>query len=137
MINHDTRIRIPARRGGRSRERRERSSARLRALLGRCSRILAVLATSVVVAGQASAAATPTAALAFTSYRDGVSSVYVTNADGTGQQRLTATARPAFEGQPAYSPDGGRIAYVCGNFELCVMNADGSGQQRLTTNNWP
>ena len=92
---------------------------------------------SIVVVGQASAAATPTAALAFTSYRDGISSVYITNADGTGQQRLTATARPAFEGQPAYSPDGGRIAYVCGNFELCVMNADGSAQQRLTTSNWP
>ncbi len=74
--------------------------------------------------------------LAYTSYRGGLSAIYTMKADGTGKQQLT-TAQPAFQGQPAYSPDGGRIAYVCGNFELCVMNADGSGQGRLTTGRWP
>ena len=63
--------------------------------------------------------------------------MWAVNADGSALRPLTHTARPAFEGSPAYSPDGTRIAYVCGNFELCVMNADGSAQARLTTNDWP
>jgi WD40-like Beta Propeller Repeat len=78
----------------------------------------------------------PPFTLAYTSYRGGLSAIYTMNADGTGKQRLTA-AQLAFQGQPAYSPDGSKIAYVCGNFELCVMNADGSGQGRLTTSRWP
>ena len=61
------------------------------------------------------------------------------NADGGGQQNLTRSA--ADEDDPAWSPDGRRIAFarkiafvggVGGNFEIFVMNADGSGQRRLT-----
>ncbi len=78
----------------------------------------------------------PTTGLVFASYRNGMSAIETINANGSGKRQLTAP-QPSFEGQPAYSPDGSKIAYVCGNFELCVMNADGSGQGRLTTSRWP
>ena len=57
------------------------------------------------------------------------------NADGTGQTRLTNNA--AFDIEPAWSPDGTKIAFASdrdGNVEIYVMNADGTGQTRLTNN---
>ena len=58
------------------------------------------------------------------------------NADGSGQRRLTRNA--ALEFAPAWSPDGGKIAFGRdGNGssdDIYVMNADGSGQQNLTRN---
>jgi TolB protein len=75
--------------------------------------------------------------IAFMSARSGSTAVWEMHPDGTGQTRLTFTKDSAWDGFPAYSPDGRRIAYVCGNMEICVMNADGSGQVRLTQNNWP
>src|SRR5512132_2969537 len=76
------------------------------------------------------------AALVFASYRNGLSAIDTINANGSGKRQLTALQH-SFAGEPAYSPNGNRIAYVCGNFELCVMNADGTGQGRLTTSRWP
>jgi len=61
--------------------------------------------------------------------------LYVMNANGTGQRRLTRTA--ANESRPSWSSDGRKIAFtreVGGSFELYVMNADGSAQRRLTPN---
>jgi TolB protein len=63
------------------------------------------------------------------------------NADGSGQRNLTRN--PAFDQNPAWSPDGQKIAFVRvvgrrvgnnRNLEVYVMNADGSGQRNLTRN---
>ena len=54
------------------------------------------------------------------------------NADGSGQTRIESSAEGR---QPAWSPDGRRIAFVSnrdGNPEIYVMNADGSAPTRLT-----
>jgi Tol biopolymer transport system component len=61
--------------------------------------------------------------------------IYVMNADGSGKRRLTHDARQNAE--PAWSPDGRKIAFVSGrdgNAEIYVMNADGSGKRNLTRN---
>ena len=98
---------------------------------------LAGLAAILPAAPAAASAPQGGGTLAFTSYRAGVAGVYAADAAGGPVRRLTSTPGAAFEGSAAYSPDGARIAYVCGNFELCVMNADGSAQARVTTNDWP
>ena len=67
--------------------------------------------------------------------RDGPGSndeIYVINADGSGQRRLTQSGR-----QPLWSPDGQKIAFRSkrnGNDDIYVMNPDGSGQRNLTRN---
>jgi TolB protein len=78
------------------------------------------------------------------SRRDGNWEVYVMNADGSGQRRLTRNA--AADASPAWSPDGRKIAFVrnrgapcyapvcLSNSGIYVMNADGTGQRRLARN---
>ena len=72
------------------------------------------------------------------------SEIYVMNADGSNQTRLTNN--PGSDGFPRWSPDGTRIVFQssrdAGNFEIYVMNADGTNQTRLTNNQsddhlWP
>ncbi len=91
----------------------------------------------VVVPAGTSAAADGNGLIAFMSARSGGNAVWVMRADGSGQTRLTRTVGPAWDGFPAFSRDGRRIAYMCGNFEICVMNADGSDPVRVTSNPWP
>ena len=73
--------------------------------------------------------------IVFRSQRDGNSEIYVMNADGTNQLRLTFTT--AFEGDPAFSRSGDKIAFMSfrdGNAEIYIMHADGTSQTRLTNN---
>jgi TolB protein len=75
--------------------------------------------------------------IAYRSERSGDSEIWVMNADGSDQRRLTAGL------SPAWSPDGSRIAYASVGVRRCppgrglrcsgisIMNADGSGQHRL------
>jgi predicted small metal-binding protein len=67
--------------------------------------------------------------LAFASERDGGFEIYLMDADGSGPTRLTNN--PADDREPAWSPDGSKIAFAR-NFEIYVMDATGSGQTQLT-----
>src|SRR5215211_1632578 len=51
----------------------------------------------------------PNGQIAFVSLRDGNDEIYVMNADGSGQTRLTDD--PANNLSPSWSPDGERIAF--------------------------
>ena len=56
------------------------------------------------------------------------------NPNGTDIKRMTFTGSNS---EPAYSPDGSRIAFISGRdseYEIYVMNADGTGKTNLTNN---
>jgi TolB protein len=75
--------------------------------------------------------------IAFVGRGQGGLGIYVTNADGSGQQRLLAGDIRGNFASVAWSPDGRKIAFVnrrARNYDIYVVNADGSGQGRLTNN---
>ncbi len=97
--------------------------------------------------------------IAFQSDRDGNFEVYVMNADGSDQVNLTKGRSgsewvptlssegestlifdPATDGEPAWSPDGTRIAFSSNrqhSFYIYVMNADGSDQTAVVLGREP
>jgi TolB protein len=67
------------------------------------------------------------------------SEIFVMNRDGSGPVNLTGN--PAFDGYPAWSPDGSKIVFasnragkIPGNFHIYIMNADGSDVVRVLDN---
>ena len=72
--------------------------------------------------------------IAFMSSQDGNWEIYLINADGSNQRRLTDN--PARDGLPTWSPDGRAIAFVSNRdsgWSIMVMAPDGSQQQTLFT----
>jgi hypothetical protein len=74
--------------------------------------------------------------IAFASFRDGNSEIYVMNSDGSEQTRLTNN--PTIDTTPDWSPDGEKIVFRRGlesqNPEIYIMNADGSEQTNISNN---
>ena len=119
---------------------RQRLTTAKRFLIRFCFAIIAALVLTVFFSMSQSVAAQSTfttqranGRIAFVSERDGNSEIYVMNPDGSDQTNITHDS--AYDGDPAWSPDGRKIAfssYRDGHSEIYVMNADGSEVTRLT-----
>ena len=74
--------------------------------------------------------------IAFTSYRASRIEIWRMNADGTGQTQLTtpASAPGALAWEPAWSPDGSKIAFVGGQGDIFTMAPDGSNVTNVSNN---
>ena len=75
--------------------------------------------------------------IVFASERDGNFDLYTMSSDGDGVRRLTDTKGRVEHHDPAWSPDGGKVAFVkCETYyagcDLWSMRADGSGKKRLS-----
>src|SRR6266404_2737881 len=101
-----------------------------------------VLATAAVLALWSAASATATfpganGKIAFVSVRDGNQEIYVMNADGTDQHRVTNDLD--WDAFPSWTADGRQLVFQKATFdasgrvnsiEIWAVNADGSGSQR-------
>jgi Ca2+-binding RTX toxin-like protein len=95
--------------------------------------VLAVAAAVVMLAWiRPAAAAFPgtNGKIAFQSNRDVASGEIYTITPGGTAKRLTVSNGNS---DPAYSPDGSRIAFVSTGNQIFVMNADGSGRRQVST----
>jgi Tol biopolymer transport system component len=99
--------------------------------------LLIILAMLVVFAGglptRADDPEDPGERIIFATDRDGNFEIYIMNSDGSEPTRLTDS--PAFEADPAGSPDGRQIAFTSardGNLEIYLMNVYGEEAVNLT-----
>jgi len=80
----------------------------------------------------------PRGPIAFSSNREGSFKIFLMEPDGSDVRRLDRSASHLAELEPAWSPDGGRLAFVAlrdppiGNQEVYVVDADGGGTRRVT-----
>ena len=95
--------------------------------------VLSMVALATTLAGIRPAQAAFAGAngeISFQSNRDVASGeIYTINQGGTAT-RITFSNGSS---NPAYSPDGNKIAFVSTNNQVFVMNADGSGRRQVTT----
>ncbi len=94
--------------------------------------VLAVIAGAVVVVG--CSPLRDEGLTTFQSTRDGNFEIYLMNADGSRQVRLTHS--PSNDISPSLSPDGSRIVFASdrdGNWEIYSIHTDGSELTRLTS----
>ena len=105
---------------------------------------LAAVAVGCVLAASGCGGSGPSGDdIAFVSSRDGDYAIYLMEADGSGEGRLTdergdtsTEAGVLFQTDPAWSPDATRIAFASareGSYDIYVMEADGTGTERLTS----
>ena len=73
--------------------------------------------------------------IAFTSNRDQQGEIYVMNADGSGQKRLTR--RAGDDWAPDFSSDGRKLAFTQLPGTIWTMNADGTGLRKVTAGTDP
>ncbi len=61
----------------------------------------------------------------------GAKQIWIMNADGTNKHKINNE----YGIQPAWSPDGKKIAFKCyrGGYNICLMNADGTNLKQLTS----
>jgi Tol biopolymer transport system component len=93
---------------------------------------VAVSCVSVLLASEKSAEASfpgKNGRIAFTGHPDGDSEILKIRPDGSGLKQITHNTVDDFE--PAWSPDGSKIAFAQG-LDIWVMNADGTNLQNLT-----
>lgn len=72
--------------------------------------------------------------IAFSSDRSGVPMIYLMNADGSNQKRVTFSGK--YNSTPAWSPDGSKIAFAGwddDHYDIFTMNTDGSNMARITS----
>jgi Tol biopolymer transport system component len=86
---------------------------------------LVALVLAVPAASFARSTGTPQGRLAFVRGGD----IWTAGVDGGGQRRLTSSAASDF--QPAWSPNGRRIAFLRGSRKLLIMDADGDHLRRI------
>ena len=76
-----------------------------------------------------------TGKIAFSSSRNGNFEIYIMNADGTNQTRLTNS--PGDDIVPSLSPRGNKIAFISGRnnkyYQIYIMDIDGSNQTAIST----
>ncbi len=75
--------------------------------------------------------------IVFSFLKNGVSSLYLINSDGTNLKKIINLKGENNFYNPKYSPDGKRIVFIlsrhgCINSTLCISNSDGSGILYLT-----
>jgi TolB protein len=78
--------------------------------------------------------------IAFTTWRNGGSVIFVMNADGTNVSQLTDNdGTDGFDRGASWSPDSKRIAFASdrdGESEIFVMNADGTNTYSTGQKGW-
>jgi len=103
--------------------------------------IVAITLLPVHAGAQSSAWASGNGSIVFRSDRDGEPDVFALDPATAVVDKLT-TSHQVADIQPAYSPDGGRIAFVrrlgpTGRPDLFVMTSQGKGRIRVTRTNVP